>query len=220
MGSRTRHRGGRRVAAAAPVRRLPRAAGRIDTGHRTRRGTIFVWETISLTLLAGTLALGVVCVVLPKVLGAVPLTILSGSMAPTMPAGALAVVRPVDATHAQVGDVLSYQAEPDEPTLVTHRVIAVSRNAHGDVSLTLQGDANSAPDEQPVRPDQVQGTVVYAVPYFGWVANRLNVGAGANYAHGAAYALIAVGALRMLRGLGGSNPPRACRRNPDGRHDD
>jgi signal peptidase len=171
---------------------------------------MFVWESVSVALLVGALALGVVCVVLPKLLGAVPLTILSGSMAPTMPAGALAVVRPVEATQVRVGDVLSYQTDPDVPTLVTHRVIAVSRNAHGDVSLTLQGDANSAPDELPVRPDQVQGSVVYAVPYVGWVANRLNVGAGANYAHWAAYALIAVGALRILLGLGGSNSPRAA----------
>lgn len=152
----------------------------------------------------GTLVLGVVCLVVPKILGAVPLTILSGSMAPTMPAGALAVVRPVDASHARVGDVLTYQAEPDNPTLVTHRVIAVSRNTHGDVSLTLQGDANGAPDEQPVRPEQVRGSVAYAVPYFGWVANRVNVGTGATYANWAAYMLIAIGSLRILLGLAGS----------------
>jgi signal peptidase len=158
-------------------------------------------------LLAATLLLAATCLVLPKALGAVPLTILSGSMAPMMPPGALAVVRPVDASRARVGDVLSYQPEPDDPTLVTHRVVAVSRNAHGVVSLTLQGDANSAPDPHPVRPEQVQGSVMYAVPYFGWVATRLNVGAGASYARWTAYALIAVGSLRILIGLSGP-PPR------------
>jgi signal peptidase len=174
-----------------------------------------MWGAISVALLGAALGLGVVCLVIPKILGAVPLTILSGSMVPTMPPGALAVVRPIDATHARVGDVLSYQPEPDDPTLVTHRVIAVTRNAQGAVSLTLQGDANSAPDERPVRPEQVQGSVVYAVPYFGWVANGLNVGAGAQYAKWAAYALIAVGSLRILLGLVGYSPRRAARNTGD-----
>lgn len=176
-----------------------------------------LWGATSIALLGVALVLGVVCLVIPKALGAVPLTILSGSMAPTMPSGSLAVVRPVDATHARVGDVLTYQPVPDDPTLVTHRVVAVTRNARGEVSLVLQGDANSTPDEGPVRPEQVMGTVVYAVPYFGWVANRLNVGPGADLAHGTAYALIAVGALRILLGLGGSEPPRAPRHQGRGR---
>ncbi|MCW2735738.1 MAG: signal peptidase [Nocardioides sp.] len=170
-------------------------------GHRTRSAAQIVTETVSWALLVGALALGVACVLLPMALGAVPLTILSGSMAPGMPPGSLAIVRPVDATQARIGDVLTYQPQPDDPTLVTHRVVAVSRNAHGDVSLTVQGDANRAPDEQPVRPDQVQGSVVYAVPYVGRVANRLNVGGGGDRARWAGYALIGVGALRILLGL-------------------
>jgi signal peptidase len=167
-----------------------------------------VWGAVSVSLLAASLVLGVVCLLVPKVLGAVPLAILSGSMAPTMPPGALAVVRPVDVTHVRIGDVLTYQAEPDDPTLVTHRVIAVSRDAHGGISLILQGDANDAPDDQPVRLEQVQGSVVYAVPYFGRVANRLNVGAGATCTHWAACALIAVGSLRILLGLSRSRRRR------------
>jgi signal peptidase I/deoxyribose-phosphate aldolase len=167
-------------------------------------------------LLAATLLLAATCLVLPKALGAVPLTILSGSMAPMMPPGTLAVVRPVDATQERVGDVLSYQPEPGDPTLVTHRVVAVSRNAQGVVSLTLQGDANRAPDPRAVRPAQVRGAVVYAVPYFGWVATRLNVGAGANYTRRAAYALIAAGSLRILIGLRGP-PLRRRARSPGDR---
>ena len=58
--------------------------------------------------------------------------------------------------------------------------------------------ANDAPDA-PADPEEVQGVVVYAVPYFGWVANRLNVGTGAGYVDWAAYALIAIGSLRVIR---------------------
>ncbi|KQU66541.1 hypothetical protein ASC58_16130 [Phycicoccus sp. Root101] len=171
----------------------------------TSTGTL-LGGAISVALLGTALLLSTVCLVLPKMLGAVPLTILSGSMAPMMPPGALAVVRPLDATRARVGDVLSYQPEPDDPTLVTHRVVAVSKDAHGVVSLALQGDANSAPDPRPVSPEQVKGSVVYAVPYVGWVATRLNVGAGAKFTRWAAYALIGVGSLRILLGLSGLTP--------------
>ncbi len=197
----TGHRGGRRQAAAAPVRRPPRAAGTGRAVDRLTWAGSYVWQSVSSAFLLASLVLGVVCLLVPKILGAVPLAILSGSMAPTMPAGALAVVRPVDVTHVRIGDVLTYQAEPDDPTLVTHRVIAVSRDADGGVSLILKGDANDAPDDRPVRPEQVQGSVVYAVPYFGRLANRLNVGAGATYTHWAGCALIVVGALRVLLGL-------------------
>lgn len=153
-----------------------------------------------MALLLGALVLAVVCLIVPKVIGAVPLTILSGSMAPAMPAGALAVVRPVDGSTARVGDVLTYQVGAGEPTLVTHRVTAVTRSSGGDVTLTTQGDANDAPDG-PVDPGQVQGQVVYAVPYFGWVANRLNVGTGAGYVEWLAYGLIAFGSLRVIRAI-------------------
>jgi signal peptidase len=181
------------------------------TGQRLRQAGSFLWEAISVAFLGAALVLGVVCLVIPKILGAVPLTILSGSMAPTMPPGSLAVVRPFDATQARIGDVLSYEPLPDDPTLVTHRVIAVTRDGRGEVSLTFQGDANPAPDERPVRPEQVQGSVVYSVPYFGWVTNRLNVGPGAQYAEWAAYALIVAGLLRILLGLEGSTSRRASR---------
>ncbi|MCW2845386.1 MAG: signal peptidase [Nocardioides sp.] len=122
--------------------------------------------------------------------------------------GALTQVHPGSA-HPQA--FLTARGRGRGLTLVSHRVIAVTRSAHGDVSLTLQGDANDAPDEKPDRPEQVQGAVVYAVPYFGWVANRLNVGAGAKYGAWAAYALIAIGCLRILLGLVGSGARRARR---------
>lgn len=198
----TEHGGGLRVT-AAPVRRPPRPAGRRGSGTRSGRSASLLAGAVSVALLGATLLLAAVCLVLPKALGAVPLTILSGSMAPAMPPGTLAVVRPLDATRARVGDVLTYQPVPDDPTLVTHRVVAVSRNADGVVRLTMQGDANRDVDPDPVGAPQVRGSVVYAVPYVGWVTTWLNVGAGATLTPWAAYALIGVGSTRILLGVGG-----------------
>lgn len=210
------HRGGRRTTATAPVPGR-RPGRRVAPGHPTAGTAALVGEAASWTLLLGALALGVACVLLPKVLGAVPLTILSGSMAPAMPAGALAVVRPVDATQARVGDVLTYQPGSDDPMLVTHRVTAITRNGRGEVSLTLKGDANNAPDERPVHPDQVRGSVVYSVPYVGWATNRLSTSAPVDLVDGAAHALIAVGVLRLLLALVGARPSRRRGRGDHGR---
>lgn len=196
----TQLRGGRGVAAPTPVR--------TDVRHPVKRVARFAWEALSVALLGAALVLCVVSLVLPKLLGAVPLTILSGSMSPSMPAGALAVVRPVDATQSRVGDVLCYQQEPDDPTLVTHRVIAVSTSTRGDVRLIMRGDANRSPDPKPVMPEQVRGEVAYTVPYFGWVATRLNVGTGAELVRWAAWALVASGSLGIVRGLVGRGSRR------------
>jgi signal peptidase len=159
----------------------------------------FLGRAISFALLLTTLGLAVVLLVVPKLVGGVPITILSGSMRPVMPPGTVVVVRPVDADEIRVGDVVTYQAASGEPMLVTHRVTEVTRSTEGRASFTLQGDNNDAPDE-PVRPEQVTGRMIYAVPYVGWVMNGLNSGEGPLRTRWGAFALLAYGALAFLRG--------------------
>jgi signal peptidase len=171
-----------------------------DSGvARMRRVGLFLWRSISVALLLTTLGLTVVLLVVPKLVGGVPITILSGSMRPTMPPGTVIVVRPVEPQRIRIGDVVTYQATSDKPMLVTHRVTEVTRSPEGRLGFTLQGDNNDAPDE-PVRPEQIRGRVIYAVAYFGWVTNRLNTGDGPVHTRWAAYALMGYGALAFLRG--------------------
>ncbi|MGO1510340.1 MAG: signal peptidase I [Actinomycetaceae bacterium] len=103
--------------------------------------------------------------IVPRFLGWVPLTILSPSMEPAYSPGDVVVVDP-DRDEPRVGDVITFQPESNDPTLITHRVIGVSIGDGGIVGVTTQGDNNDAPDEQ-VRIEQVQGTVVYGVPWVG-----------------------------------------------------
>ncbi|MCW2796961.1 signal peptidase I [Nocardioides sp.] len=185
-----------------------------------RRATLFrfLWTSISFALLLTSLGLIGVLLVVPKAVGAVPITILSGSMRPTMPPGTVVVVRPVEPHRIRIGDVVTYQATSDEPMLVTHRVTEVTRSPHGRLGFTLQGDNNDAPD-QPVRPEQIRGRVIYAVPYFGWVTNRLNTGDGPAHTRWAAYALMGYGALVLGRGtFARIRTPRAQGRSARRRH--
>ena len=120
-------------------------------------------------LTAALVAVLAVAVLVPRIAGATPYTILTGSMQPAMPPGTLVVVRPRDVEDISVGDVLTYQLESGKPDVVTHRVTAVGVGADGEVRLTTQGDANDSPDKKPVIAKQVRGVRWYYVPYLGYV---------------------------------------------------
>lgn len=108
--------------------------------------------------------------VIPAVMGWVPLTILSGSMAPSMPAGSLAVVAPIDVDGREnipIGTVITYMPHPDSDELVTHRVIVRNTASNGSVSYILKGDANDSPDLAPVLPKQIRAEKKYSIPLAG-----------------------------------------------------
>jgi signal peptidase len=132
-----------------------------------------------LWLILGLLAaLALSIVVIPRVMGWVPLTILSGSMEPTIPTGSQVVVEPVqgdaDAQALQIGDVVTFMPYPDDQTLVTHRIVSRSVGTDGSVSFTTQGDANGAADPWDLTATQLRGEVRYHVPYAGYVATMLD----------------------------------------------
>ncbi|CAM2932110.1 signal peptidase I [Prescottella defluvii] len=124
-----------------------------------------------LIVMVGILAL---TIVIPRVTGSTPYTVLTGSMEPTYPPGTLVVVKPVDAGTLGVGDAITFQWESGKVDVVTHRITAVQYSAKGELRFTTQGDANRAPDERPVVPGQVRGKVWYAVPYVGYVNNFIS----------------------------------------------
>ncbi len=110
-------------------------------------------------------------VLLPRLAGATPYAVATGSMAPALDIGALAVVRPVDAASISTGDVVTYQLRSGRPEVATHRVVGVGTTVGGDRTFVTQGDANSVPDDEPVHEVQVRGTLWYAVPLLGHVSS-------------------------------------------------
>jgi len=151
--------------------------------------------------LAAAVGLALVGVVVPLVLGATPYTVLTGSMRPTYAPGTMVVVRPVDAARISPGDVVTYQIASGRPEVVTHRVVAVGVGADGERTLTTRGDANSSPDPEPVRPVQLRGTVVYAVPVLGWVSTAVSGDTRRTVAVVAAAGLLGWGAWQVVAGV-------------------
>lgn len=130
--------------------------------------------SLSVAVLLALLALAAAVIAVPAATGSKPLTVLTSSMEPTLPPGTLLVVRPVDPADIRIGDVVTYQLHSGDPTVVTHRIIAVSKTAGGEYSFAFQGDNNSQPDPDQVREVQIQGRLWYSVPYIGWVSTWVN----------------------------------------------
>jgi len=115
-----------------------------------------------------------VAVVVPRIAGATPYTILTSSMAPRHPPGTLVVVRPRPMEDIGVGTIITYQLRSGEPAVVTHRVVGVAARGNGERSFVTRGDANVTDDARPVAEAQVRGALWYAVPYVGWVSQFLD----------------------------------------------
>jgi len=73
------------------------------------------------------------------------LTVLSGSMRPTLPVGSIVVVTPQPLDDIRVGDIITFQEPGDRLVLETHRVVRILRDGPVPVVVT-KGDDNARPD--------------------------------------------------------------------------
>ena len=165
-----------------------------------RRPARIVTTIFSGLLLATVVAAAAALIVIPKLTGSMPLTVLTGSMAPTYEAGGVVVVRPTPFDEIKVGDPVTYQMRSGDPEVVTHRVISMAFAADGSRRLITQGDANSAADSEPVREIQVRGTVWYSVPYVGHLATAISPEARATAVKVVAVALFGYAGFQVLGG--------------------
>lgn len=127
----------------------------------------WIGQVASWFVIFAMLAVLAACVLVPRLGGGTPYTILTGSMRATYPPGTLVVTRPVPIDQISIGDVVTYQIAPGRPTVATHRVIGTTVAEDGAPRLITQGDSNAAPDAELVRAAQVKGTVWYSVPVLG-----------------------------------------------------
>ncbi|MDR1266205.1 MAG: signal peptidase I [Propionibacteriaceae bacterium] len=146
------------------------AARRPDRWRRRLSSAAYFVTTLAAT---GLLFLAVVAMVIPRLYDGLSLTVLSGSMEPSLSAGDIVVTRgfePTNATGLAIGDVITFLPWPDDPTLVTHRIVGKTIEPDGTISFTTQGDNNDSTDPWGVvKPHQIRGTVMYSIPKLGYV---------------------------------------------------
>lgn len=141
---------------------------------RLRRSLRLLGRIVSWVVIALIAIVAVVTVLVPRLGGATPYVVLTGSMEPSLPPGSVVVMRPVSMDSLAVGDVITYQVRSGDPTVVTHRIVSVGRDGEGNVVLRTQGDANDRPDSDPVREVQLKGRLWYHVPWVGHVTNAFS----------------------------------------------
>lgn len=88
--------------------------------------------------------------------------VLSGSMEPGIRTGGL-VFTDTRRKEPKTGDIITYSIQNSR---ITHRVV---RKEGAD--LITKGDANEGEDLMPVRADQVLGTVIFTIPFCGYLVD-------------------------------------------------
>lgn len=100
----------------------------------------------------------------------------TGSMNPAIPPGSVIIT--VAKQRYNVGDVITYTQE-DNPIAslhtdaVSHRIIEIR-----DTSFITKGDANNAPDREPIDQSRVLGHVIVTIPLIGYVLAFLKTKTG------------------------------------------
>lgn len=101
----------------------------------------------------------------PKMLGYDEYAVLSGSMEPKIPVGAIVYDKNFSESEARDGAVVTYQLSAG--TLVTHRIISVDKE---EQTVVTQGDANHIADAAPVAWQQIVGVYAFHIPYLGYIS--------------------------------------------------
>ncbi len=103
------------------------------------------------------------------------LTVLSGSMAPTIPTGSLIVVVPAALADLRSGQILTYQT-PSDGRVVTHRIVELLE-AGAQPVIRTKGDANPAVDPWMARLSEGPAWTLRAVvPHLGYAVVWLRQG--------------------------------------------
>jgi len=124
--------------------------------------TILVGVVAVLVLLVALLAVG------PYFTPFQAYSVLSGSMRPTIPVGALIIVQKVNSSQLKVGDVISF-TRPDNPAeTITHRIYKIDQTPTGRVYET-KGDANPVPDNWRVTLKGVGWRYMFDIPGLGYL---------------------------------------------------
>lgn len=104
----------------------------------------------------------------PTVFGFTTAVVASGSMSPALEVDDLILIHAQDSYEP--GDVITYESGS---SLVTHRIVEAVEEG-----FVTQGDANNAPDLEPVRLENVVGKVVGQIPGAGRVLGCLRTPLG------------------------------------------
>ena len=123
-------------------------------------------------LLIGWIVLGafgglLLAVGVPNLFHAKSLTVMSGSMEPTISTGDVVVAQQISPMDARVGDIVSFRDPLEHDRVITHRV-RVIHVIKDKVEFVTKGDANTNTEHWAVPEDGTIGRVAFHVPRLGY----------------------------------------------------
>ena len=167
---------------------------------------------VAVCSLTGTIILIIVILLcipmtIPKLLGYVPYTVISGSMEPAIATGSLVYVKGLEPEVVAAEDVIAYYGGRDRDAVITHRVVA---NRTGEKQFITKGDANPANDMTPVAYGNFLGRVEYSIPKMGYLAQFMTEREGKLALAGVIGLAVVLHLLAMVLNNGGvsSGSPR------------
>ena len=154
------------TASAEPAEEPEEESGKLE---KLSRG-FNVFLSVFTALMVGFIAYIMVCSAKGKpvnVFGRSLLTVVTGSMEPSLHTGDYIYVKKVPADELEVGDVITFRSEEGEVSgkLVTHRIIEIT--PEGD--FVTKGDANTIADSKRIRQDQIIGKYTGKAKFFKWI---------------------------------------------------
>jgi signal peptidase len=113
----------------------------------------------------------------PLALGDRSFVVRSGSMTPTIDTGDVVVVKPMPASAARVGEIITFTDPSDHSRLLSHRVRSIDQRG-AQLAFTTQGDANTGQEHWKIPPTGRIGEVVLRVPKLGFAIAWTSTPAG------------------------------------------
>lgn len=154
------------TASAEPAEEPEEESGKLE---KLSRG-FNVFLSVFTALMVGFIAYIMVCSAKGKpvnVFGRSLLTVVTGSMEPSLHTGDYIYVKKVPADELEVGDIITFRSEESDVSgkLVTHRIIEIT--PEGD--FVTKGDANTIADSKRIRQDQIIGKYTGKAKFFKWI---------------------------------------------------
>lgn len=96
------------------------------------------------------------------------MTVISGSMEPSIKIGSIVVVKPEQ--DYKIGDVITFGTISKTKAPTTHRIYDIKIEGGQPVYIT-KGDTNNAPDAKEIQKKDIIGEVLFSVPFAGYVVD-------------------------------------------------
>ena len=96
------------------------------------------------------------------------MTVLSGSMEPSIKIGSIVMVKPMSVYN--INDVITFGPYSKIKSPITHRIVDIKVNNGNELYIT-KGDANDTPDMREITKRDIVGKVFFSVPFIGYAVD-------------------------------------------------